>query len=224
MVMNKVLITEGALINTWTLNSMLMQKQVSVSSSTVDGYELLQHLCTSHEMPDVLIMDIQIAKIDGIALCYYIKHHFPDIKIILLSMYNDTSFAFQAFNSGANGFLTKESIENNLLTTIKSVQQNKLYVDGLIKISADDIARHSNYRLSEEKFKRFGLTIREKTFLLLSATKLQYAEIAKLMFVETGTVQAYFERVSKKLQVKSRQELTLFSLQYGLAKLLFYQS
>ena len=183
-----------------------------------DGQDLLIKINTQKDIPDIILVDINMPMIDGIAITYYLKLQFPSIKVIGLSTYCDENSIYNIISNGAAGFVMKALAENILSNAINRVFNNEIYTDERAEFNEVDIQkmltkRNVRFHHSNE----FNLTTRERTFIILNATLLSFEQIAEIMFVEPKTIQTYFERVSKKLNVRNRQALTLFSLQNGLA-------
>ena len=96
------------------------------------------------------------------------------------------------------------------------------YLYNRIEVDQEQI-KLTLYKRKKRIENELGLTKREKTFLILNATTLTYKQIAEIMYVEHKTIQTYYDRISKKLNLRSRQSLTIFSLQNGLATIANYE-
>jgi DNA-binding NarL/FixJ family response regulator len=188
-----------------------------------NGHDLILKINLLKHLPDIILTDINMPVIDGTAVAYYLKLHFPSIKVIGLSNYSDETSVKNIILSGADGFVMKALAENVLEDAIRVVLLNKIYIDKRIEVDQQQINKALNKR--KERFLKenlFDLTKRERTFLMLNATLLSYDQIAEAMFIETKTVQSYYDQISKKLNLHNRQALTLFSLQNGLASIAYY--
>lgn len=192
-----------------------------VCMEATNGYDLILQLQTKKKIPEVILVDINMPVIDGVAVTFYLSIHYPSIRVIALSSYDDIDTIRNVFSGGARGYLIKANIESDLETAIGIVVDGDIYVDPAI--GPDQQQLRSLLMKTQEDFPKnvraFGLTPRELTFVVLNATVLSYDQIAQIMFVEIKTIQTYFDRVSKKVNVSSRQALTIFAIQNGLAKL-----
>ena len=162
--------------------------------------------------------------IDGMAAAYYLKLHYPSIKLIGLSTYSDENSIKNMILNGADGFVMKALAENILQEAINAVLLHNTYTDTRIDVDQQQISAvliKRKERLLTENL--FDLTKRERTFIMLNATLLSFEQIAEAMFIEPKTVQNYYDRISKKLNLHNRQAITLFSLQNGLAAIANYQ-
>lgn len=190
----------------------------------LDGYDLILKINNLQQLPDVILIDINMPTIDGMSAAYYLKLHHPSIKLIGLSIYSDENSIKNMILSGADGFVIKALAENVLQEAIKSVLINELYIDRRIDVDMRQINSalvKRNERLLNEN--AFDLTTRERTFIMLNATLLSFEQIAEVMFVSPKTVQSYYDRISRKLNLRNRQAMTFFSLQNGLATIANYQ-
>lgn len=188
----------------------------------LNGHDLILKINLLLQIPEIIFIDIQMPIIDGIAIAYYFKVHHPSIKLIGLSNYCDENSLRSMLLTGADGFVMKALAEVVLKEAVETVLMDKIFIDKRMDFDQkliNDILIKREERLHSE----YGLTKREKTFIILNATTLTYRQIAQTMFVEPKTIQTYYDRISKKLKICSRQELTLFSLQNGLAALANYK-
>ena len=183
-----------------------------------NGHDLIHQLNSVRILPDIVLIDINMPVMDGASITYYLRYHYPSIKLIGLSNYSDENNIKNMLLSGADGFVIKAMAEEVLEEAIHLIMLSKIYIDKRMSLNEDQligILEKRKERLTIENV--FDLTTRERTFIMLNATTLSYEQIAETMFVETKTVHTYYDRISKKLNLHTRQALTLFSLQNGLA-------
>lgn len=182
----------------------------------VNGHDLILKINASEQLPDIVLIDINMPVIDGVAVTYYLKVHYPSVKLIGLSNLSDEDSLKSILLSGADGFVMKALAENVLSEAVTTVMNKKIFIDKRMEPDEQQLYFILNKR-KERIENNFGLTERERTFIILNATTLSYEQIAETMSVENKTVQTYFDRISKKLSIHSRQSLTVFALQNGLA-------
>jgi DNA-binding NarL/FixJ family response regulator len=194
-----------------------------------NGHDLLKQLNTQKILPKIVLMDVKMKPIDGCAATYYIKHHYPAVKILALSGYLDATIIKQVIVCGADGFINKANREEILRLAINEVLSGNNFIDPRFLDLFKDITLQSIFTSKERFWKKFTdtdtdtdtdtgrLTARERTFIMLAATQLNNHEIAELMNITVRTVETMYTRVSKKLEVKNQKELLLFALQNGLA-------
>ena len=197
---------------------------ISICLQAVNGYDLILKIANAKTVPEIILLDINMPVIDGVSASFYLNYHFPNIRVIGLSVYDDLNMITNVITTGAAGYVLKANVENVLEEAIRHVHEGYIYFDPRIEL--DDKQKLAMLAKREKrdptKENSFGLTPREATFVILNATPLSYDQIARIMFVETKTIQTYFDRVAKKLNVSSRQALTIFSIQNGLSKLANY--
>lgn len=198
------------------------QTACKVVIEAINGYDLIVKINTLKQPPAIILVDINMPVMDGVAVAYYLRIHHPSVKVIGLSVYSDENSLRDMLLSGADGYIIKGLAETILQQAIAKVVNGDVFIDKRIDISEQQInsmLTKCNKRKNENNFE---LTPREITFIILNAAMLSYEQIAQTMFVETKTIQTYFDRVSKKLNLHSRHELVVFSLQYGLARVANY--
>jgi len=192
--------------------------EVKLVIKATNGHDLILQMHLQNKPPDIVFVDINMPVMDGIATTHFLKLHYPSVKVIGLSIYDDLDTVNHIMESGACGYILKGDVESVVDIAIRKISDGEVYIDERVGFSEEE----KNMILSKMENGRenivFDLTPRERIFIILNATTLTYEQIAQTMFVETKTIQTYFDRVSKKLNVTSRQALTIFSFQNGLAK------
>ncbi|MEO8171959.1 MAG: response regulator transcription factor [Sediminibacterium sp.] len=184
----------------------------------VNGHDLIVQMHKQDKLPDIVLMDINMPVIDGIAATYFLRLQYPSVKVIGLSIYDDFDSVKHIIKSGARGYVLKAAPESVIDKAISEVIKGRKYIDERIEFDKEKLNMLLAIDSNIEDEPLFGLTKRERMFVILNASMLTYEQIAQLMFVETKTIQTYFDRVSKKLSLTSRQALTVFSFQNGLAQ------
>ena len=195
----------------------------NIISEAENGHDLIIQVTNLKNLPDLILVDINMPVIDGVTVAYYLKSHYPEIKLIALSNFSDETSVQKMVLSGADGFVMKALAENVIKNAIDQVMSGTLYIDPRMEIDEERVM----YLVKSQKEKmdmsiKFGLTSQERTFLILNATMLTYEQIASTMFVDHSTVQNYYDNVSQKLKISDRYGLKLFALQHGLATVAEY--
>jgi DNA-binding NarL/FixJ family response regulator len=198
---------------------------LNIVMNVSDGLELLNCLNTQKQLPDVLLVDINMPRIDGVTLTDFLTDNFPAIRVVGVSTYAEQDTINDMFECGAWGYVLKPHIESCLVPAIKAVLRDEVYLSLIPKINFTCEMRAALIAKRAEKkalTKNLGITKREHTFISLNATGLEYSEIANLMFVERKTLDRFFANISKKIEVKNRHNLALYSLRHGLVKIARY--
>ncbi|MBN1547732.1 MAG: response regulator transcription factor [Syntrophaceae bacterium] len=165
--------------------------------------------------PDVVIMDIAMPDLNGIGATKKIRGESPEVKVIALSMHSDRRFIAEMFRSGASGYLLKDYSFEELVTAIRVVVANRIYISPSIAgIVIEDYVRQLQ---KDENSEVTGiLTDREIEVLQLIAEGHSTKEIAACLHVSGKTVETHRRQIMEKLKVYSVAELTKYAIQQGL--------
>jgi len=175
-----------------------------------DGEELMRKL-TPKLKPDILLLDINMPKKNGIVTAEWMRNTYPDVKVIVLSMYEDAEKVLQMVKLGVKGYLLKDAEPVEFENALKKVSDGEVYYP-------DFVTRHlvQNFNHQAEKIK---LNNREVEFLKLAGSELTYKEIADQMCISVRTVDGYRDQLFEKLQIKSRVGLVLYAIKNKLIEL-----
>ncbi len=175
-----------------------------------DGEELSRKL-TPKLKPHIILLDINMPKWDGIDTARWIRTNYPDVHIIVLSMFEDAEKVLTMVKIGVKGYLLKDAEPNEFEEALKRVSGNEVYYP-------EFVTKHlvSNFNKQTELVK---LNSRELEFLKLSGTELTYKEIAEQMCISVRTVDGYRDQLFEKLQIKSRVGLVLYAIKNNLIEL-----
>lgn len=165
------------------------------------------------ELPEILLLDINLPDGNGIILCKQLKTIYKDLKIIALSNFEDVSFIKQILKNGANGYLLKNTNLTELVEAIESVKNNKLYLPQKLQTI---LLNDSIGKPQINSFSVPNLTRREKEVLELIVKEFTTEEIGEKLFISTKTVEAYRGNLMQKLEVKNVAGLVRVSLEKGL--------
>lgn len=165
-------------------------------------------------LPDIAIVDISMPEINGIALARRLAQDCPGVRVIMLTLYEETSFLKQALAAGAKGYVLKRSAAENLVRAIRAVKLGQIYIDPSL---ADD-ASDGNPARSDTVAKpgnSLGLTEREASVLRYSARGLTTKEIAARLELSAKTVETYKSRATEKLDLSTRADIVRFASAQG---------
>lgn len=160
---------------------------------------------------DMLLLDISLPDINGINLLKVIKSEWPDLPVLILSIFPEDQYAIRAIKSGANGYMTKESAPEELIHAIKKVAKGGRYITAdlaeKLAFALDDISdKHSHEALSD----------REYEVMCLIASGNTVSHIARQLNLSVKTVSTYRTRVLAKLKLANNAELTHYAIKQGL--------
>lgn len=157
------------------------------------------------EKPDVVLMDIDLPGINGIQGVWEIKKKWVEIKVIMLTVFEDTEKIFGAIKAGANGYLLKKDSPQKILDSIEAVAKGESPMNGMIAAKVLDYFQQKQRKNSV--FFEANLTDREKEILSLLIKGLSYKEIASNIFISIETLNSHIKNIYRKLNVHSRSEL-----------------
>ena len=157
------------------------------------------------EKPDVVLMDIDLPGINGIQGVWEIKKKWGEIKVIMLTVFEDTEKIFGAIKAGANGYLLKKDSPQKILDSIEAVAKGESPMNGMIAAKVLDYFQQNQRKNSV--FFEANLTDREKEILSLLIKGLSYKEIASNIFISIETLNSHIKNIYRKLNVHSRSEL-----------------
>jgi DNA-binding NarL/FixJ family response regulator len=157
------------------------------------------------DKPDVVLMDIDLPGIDGITGVWQIKMNWPEIKVLMLTVFEDVDKIFGAIKAGANGYLLKKDSPQKILDAIDFVYRGESPMNGIIATKVLDYFHKSQDRNSV--YFESNLTEREKEILNLLIKGLSYKQIAGDIFISVETLNSHIKNIYRKLNVHSRSEL-----------------
>ena len=180
------------------------EEEISILGMVNDGEALLE--LVRLKQPKIVLIDIRMPKIDGIAATKIIKKEFPHIKIIAFSMYDQEDAVRQMIAAGASGYLFKNSPLQEVLQAIKEVHQGNTYYDAAIdpKFLEEDAQQCKKKQL---------LSKSEREILNLIAQGKSSSEIAALRFNSVSTIETHRKNIIRKLGLKGKGELLRYALE-----------
>lgn len=173
-----------------------------------NGVELIKKLECDHNV-DVILMDIQMPEMDGIATTEIVKKKYPHIKIIMITVFDDDENIFNAIKAGANGYLLKEIDAENLHKCILEVINGGAPMTPSIALKTLNLLRNPILAENDETLNEIKLSNREIGILEHLSIGLNYNEIADNLIISPSTVRKHIENIYKKLQVHNKVEAVL---------------
>ena len=211
----KVLIADDHAIVREGLIAMLnLADDIRVVGEATNGLEVIE--MTEKLRPDVVLMDIRMAKLDGIQATREIKTRFPEVNVIALTNYDDDEYVFDCLKYGASGYLLKDVSPEDLLQAIKSAAQGESLIDPAVLNKVLTQFRHLARDSSDHADK---LSPREKEVLKALTAGLSNKEIARQLCITEQTVKAHFSSIYRKLNVTTRSQAILGAVKNGLVDL-----
>lgn len=167
--------------------------------------------------PDIVIMDINMPDLNGTEATRQIKAEFPDIKIIAFSMYSDISYVTGMLKAGANGYLLKSNLFDELVNAVYAVVSGRHYMSEEI---SDEVLKNYIHMVSTDNSDQINvLSPREREVLQLIAEGHKTLTIAEYLNVSIKTVESHRKNIMNKLNKFSVAELTKFAIREGVTTL-----
>lgn len=174
-----------------------------------DGLVLLQEIAT--KVPDIILLDLNMPKMDGMATLKNIKANYPNIKVIIISNYHQSQLIKETKALGANGYVLKNGSKSDLLSAIETVNSGKMY------FPEEEEKINNNSVFADEFMKKHQLTKREVEIIRLVCQELNSKEIAEKLFIAEFTVNTHRRNILSKLGMKNTPALINFAKQNGIA-------
>lgn len=167
-------------------------------------------------LPDLVLLDINMPKQDGFATAQWLKQTYPLVRIMALSMYDNENSVIRMFKAGAKGYILKDCEPHELKAALDSIMTKGYFYSELVtgKLihtinKMDDDADVSNLSHLNEK---------EMQFLKLACTEMTYKEIADKMFLSPRTIDGYRDALFEKLNLKTRVGLVMYAIKNGIVQ------
>jgi DNA-binding NarL/FixJ family response regulator len=183
--------------------------ELQVIFEAENGHQM-QQMLAKNLSPQVILMDINMPVLNGYDATCWLKEHYPLIKILALSMFEDDKAVIRMIKCGACGYVLKESKPKELFEAIKIINTKGVYINELV---SGKLLRSVSSNELETVFSK-----NELLFLKLCCSELTYKEIADKMYVSPRTVDNYRESLFQKLNIKSRTGLVLYAIQNDIFK------
>ena len=190
-----------------------LEADLSVVGEAGDGREAVA--LAKSLRPDVVVMDIGMANLNGIEAAQQMTGDRPEIAVVMLSMHSDESYVLRALKAGARGYLLKDSAEADLIKAVHAVAGGKSFFSPAVsKVLLDDYVRKLRRSGTEDAYDL--LTPREREVLQLIAEGKSNKDIANLLNLSVYTVESHRANLMEKLNVRGLPELILYAVRKGI--------
>ena len=191
---------------------------VDVVGSAGDGEEAVR-LAETHQ-PDVIMMDLRMPGVDGIAATARLSQLLPSARVLVLTTYADEAAILPALRAGARGYLTKDASAEQIEAAIRAVHAGQTHLDPAVQerlVATVTGQPPAAYQADPGHKPPNGLTAREAEVLALLASGLSNTEIAQRLFLSNATVKTHINRIFAKTGVRDRAQAVRYAYQHGLA-------
>ncbi len=216
-----LLVDDQTIIRQGLTNLLASQPDFQVVGDAANGQQAIdqvRRLYDTPNQPDVILMDVRMPEVDGVAATQQICADFPDVRILVLTTFDDTESVQQAMRWGAKGYLLKQTPIEDLAIAVRAVYQGYTHMGpGLFEktlgtpktlenpAAASEVALPANLR---------SLSPREQEVLKLIVAGLNNREIAEKLFISERTVRNHVTSILSQLQLRDRTQAALYASQF----------
>lgn len=203
--MIKVLITDDQKILAEGIRTVLeMSPEIVVTGIAYDGVECLEKI--AQDAPDVVLLDIRMPRMNGVVATREIKSKYPDIKVIILTTFDDSDYILDAINYGANGYLLKDINASGLIDSVINAYNGELILPTNIARKITDAAKMVTSDKEIKLKKAFQLSDRETEIALMVYENFNNRQISTALEISEGTVRNYISGIYIKLSAANRAQ------------------
>ena len=223
-----MLVDDHDVVRTGLRSYLEQQSGIQVVAEARSGIEALER--AQQTQPDVIIMDITMPEMDGLAATRRLKETLPSIQVLALTVHEDKQYFFEMMAAGASGYITKQSAAEDLVAAIHAVAEGHVYLQPVLaRWLLEDYQRLSVGSPSEEQINgekqaqvrdggKFLLSKREIQVLEMVAEGFTNHAISEKLEISPKTVARHRERIMHKLNIHSSTELVKYAIRTGLVQ------
>lgn len=217
--MIKVLIADDQELLRQSLQIILRaEKDIEITDAVANGREVIRSV--RKNVPDVILMDIRMPQMDGVQCTKIIKENYPQIKIIILTTFDDDEYVFRALRDGASGYLLKGMSMEELVDAIHKVNSgssmiNEDIASKVIELFSQMAKSNISIQVEKKGIEELGKT--EWKVARLVGNGLSNKEIAAELSLSEGTIRNYISTILNKLNLRDRTQLAIWVIQTGTA-------
>jgi DNA-binding NarL/FixJ family response regulator len=190
-----------------------MLPDIEVLGEAADGQAALDELAVharSDSLPDVVLMDLLMPRLDGVAATSAIKQRYPDVQVVAVTSFSEADRVYAALEAGAAGYLLKDAEADELAAAIRAARDGEVHLDPVV-------ARKLTQLLVAPEHHATTLTTREREVVALVARGYSNREIADTLVISERTARTHVSNVLVKLGLASRTQAALWAIREGLA-------
>ena len=189
--------------------------RIVLTGEASTGKQLIA-LC-EEALPDVILTDVMMPVMDGVGAAKYIAEHFPSVRIIALSMFNDDNLILDMLNAGASGYLIKNANNSEIIDAVESVYKNKPYYCTATSHKLARLIGRRHHR--NEGRQRISFSEKEVDIIKLICKEKTTREIGDALNMSTRTIEEYRHRLKEKMKVKGTAGVVVYAIKNEIFKL-----
>jgi DNA-binding NarL/FixJ family response regulator len=193
-----------------------LEKDVEIVGTAADGTEAIEKVAELR--PGLVLMDVRMPTMSGIAATREIKARFPETEIVLLTMHEEDEYVFEGLSAGASGYLLKDASHEELMSALRRVQAGQAQITPSVTRSlVREFAslRQGNRSPAPAPSRPPELSPREYEVLSLLVRGWSNRQIGNELFIDETTVKTHLHRIFEKLQVRDRTQAAIMAVQRG---------
>ncbi len=203
----------------------LFREAIKKSLMEISGFKVVGEVSDGSELfdavkrlkPQIILLDLSMPHLSGLEAAVKVKRLYPEMKILVLTMYKSKDHLSRAFEAKVDGYLLKEDAFSDLVTAIETIRDGRMYISSLVTQQIQET--FSQQSTGAPKGSQ-PLSPREREVLKCLAEGKSNQEIAGLLLISEFTVRAHLGNIKKKLHIKSNVELARYALQKGYASII----
>ena len=189
-----------------------LEKDIEVVGLAQDGAQAIE--LVEQSRPDLVLMDLMMPGVNGVEATRSIRAHYPHIKVLVLTTYDDDEWVFDAIRAGASGYLLKDTPRARVIEAIRGTIAGKTFVDPAVAGKLLEQAASPQLQPATKIIEK--LTEREVEVLRLVAHGLNNADIAARLHLSEGTVRNHISAIFLKLGISDRTQAAILAIRHGL--------
>jgi DNA-binding NarL/FixJ family response regulator len=190
-----------------------LEKDIEVVGQAQDGAEAVEMV--KRAQPDLVLMDLKMPGMNGIEATRQIRGQYPQVKVLVLTTYDDDEWVFDAIRAGASGYLLKDTPREEVIKAVKGTAAGKSFVDPAV--AGKLLNQVAGKQTQPATLLTDKLTEREADVLRLIARGFNNADIAERLHLSEGTVRNHVSAIFAKLEVADRTQAAVIAIQHGLS-------
>ncbi len=186
---------------------------IAVVAEAADGEAALAELtlmAAVGELPDVVMMDLVMPRLDGAAATHLVKERFPGVQVVVMTSFGEAERVRSALAGGASGYVLKDAAADEVAAAVRAAHAGEMYLDSAV-------ARGLTSSLVDQRTMTTALTAREREVVVHVVKGLSNRQIAEAMYISERTARTHVSNVLVKLQLSSRTQLALWAVREGWA-------